>query len=59
MKHIYWPYHDTVHGAYVRIVNDYVRTTMRSQQVSIFRVQEPQESVMWAHNDLVNIVLQL
>jgi hypothetical protein len=50
----------TVHGAYARIVNDYARTAnVRAQQVSILRAQEPQESVMWAHNDLVNIVLQL
>jgi hypothetical protein len=49
-----------VHGAYARIVNDYARTAnVRAQQVSILRAQEPQESVMWAHNDLVNTVLQL
>ena len=49
-----------MHGAYARIVNDYARTAnVRAQQVSILRAHEPQESVMWAHNDLVNIVLQL
>ena len=34
-------------------------TTMRAQQVSFLRAQESQELVIWAYNDLVNIVLQL